>query len=322
LTITAKVIADSIGDDAPRITTIQLRYPRFIHAELLTHRVFSRNSSSSRAIPVERLIQDVIDDTAMPIHWGKNMAGMQAKEECNEMIPLLGPSISIGSGKHMPCTREEAWLEARDRAIEVARAFAAAGYHKQIVNRLLEPFAHINVIVTATQWSNFLALRDHEDAQPEIHELARCINKELSENTPTKLNPGEWHLPYVDRRDAQFVELYQDLQAMRNHGGQDEEFYKTFDPDKQFRDALIKCSVARCARVSYLTHDKKVPKVQDDLKLYDRLLAAVPLHASPAEHQASPDKRHNGEYDWNNKHLHGNLSGWIQYRKTLPNECQ
>jgi hypothetical protein len=70
VSITAKVIADSIADGCPRLITLQLRYPRFIHSEFMTHRAFSRNASSSRAIPVERLIQDVIDDPAMPVYWG------------------------------------------------------------------------------------------------------------------------------------------------------------------------------------------------------------------------------------------------------------
>src|SRR6266852_249577 len=127
MTITAKIIADSISEQNIRITSIQCRYPKFIHGEFLTHRQFSRNSSSSRAIPVERLIKDVEDDPVIPSFWGKNQKGMQANEECDELINQGIP-------------REDAWIAARDHAIKFARMFNNAGYHKQIVNRLLEPF--------------------------------------------------------------------------------------------------------------------------------------------------------------------------------------
>lgn len=141
MTISAIVIADTISPAGKRITTLQLRYPRMVHSEFMTHRVFSRNASSSRAIPVERLIEDVLRDTAMPIHWGKNQPGMQARKKHDAPVLLDGTFVS----------NENAWLAARDQAIEAARAFTKAGYHKQIVNRLLEPFAHINVVVTATE---------------------------------------------------------------------------------------------------------------------------------------------------------------------------
>lgn len=279
-TISAKVIADSFNDvNERRITTLQLRYPRFIHSEFMTHRQFSRNASSSRAIPVERLIQDVIDDTAMPLYWGKNQKGMQASEECNELIEYdYWESLA---------TREEAWEIARHNAIIMARAFANAGYHKQVVNRLLEPFAHINVVVTSTEWSNFFALRDHPDAEPHIAHLAREMKKAMEESCPESLNIGQWHTPYVTEEETSDV------------------------------PTRIKVSVARCARVSYMTHDGRVPSLLDDLVLYDRLLAGVPLHASPAEHQATP-------YTFSvfPPETCGNFTDWVQYRKLLPGECQ
>jgi thymidylate synthase ThyX len=157
MTITSTVIADSIADGCPRLTTMQLRYPRFIHSEFMTHRQFSRNASSSRAIPIDRLIQDVIDDPAMPIYWGANKPGMQAGDE-----------LESGHAE---------WILARDTAIHHAQRMARMGYHKQIVNRILEPFAHINVLCTATAdaYAHFFALRDHPDAQPEIAALARAM---------------------------------------------------------------------------------------------------------------------------------------------------
>jgi hypothetical protein len=284
-TITAQIILDSVNLSGSRLTTMQLRYPRCIHSEFMTHRVMSRNASSSRAIPVLRLIEDVLNDPFVPLHWGKNQRGMQADEECDAPIVLAG-------GFNRSCSREERWLKARDFAVDAAQDFAEAGYHKQIVNRLLEPFAHIQVVVTSTEWSNFFALRDHPDAEPHIRVLAQQMKKALNTSTPQELQWGQWHLPYV--WDTERV--------------------------KHDLDDSLKLSVARCARVSYMTHDGRKPDATEDFKLADRLLSSVPLHASPAEHQAQAmTLGWHEEADW----LRGNFSrGWIQYRKTLPEESQ
>lgn len=238
MTITAKVIADSIADGCPRITTMQLRYPRFIHSEVMTHRAFSRNASSSRAIPVERLIQDVIDDPAMPIYWGTNKPGMRAGGE-------------LDSG-------EWHWRSAMSRAVASARHMADNGYHKQIVNRILEPFAHINVLVTATDWDNFFALRDHPDAQPEIAALARAMRGAMEGSVPEDLPDWEWHTPYADLTIRDGV------------------------------DHTKAISAARCASVSYKTVDGKPMTVDKALAIYDKLACSDPKHLSPFEHVAKP----------------------------------
>jgi thymidylate synthase ThyX len=305
MTITAKIISDSIAKHSPRLTTLQLRYPKFIHGEFLTHRVFSRNSSSSRAIPVQRLIQDVIDDPVIPIHWGANQKGMQADKECDERVEVYG----WGGGTDR--TKQNAWLQARDNAVKASQAFDKAGYHKQIVNRLIEPWYHINTIVTATEWSNFFALRRHKDAQPEMKALADAIYDAMVNSTPKILEPGEWHTPYfIDDETATVAEA---LNIPK--------IYKAKDRNNLV-NAIIKVSVARCARVSYLTHDGKQPGIEADLKLYDHLVGSVPLHASPAEHQATPDLIGVYKNEWLNPHLHGNFKGWRQFRKTLSGECQ
>lgn len=277
MTISARIIADSVGPYGNRVTTMELRYPRFIHAEFMTHRVFSRNASSSRAIPVKKLINDVIGDPAMPIHWGKNQKGMQANEELSDFDKRLA---------------KQRWLWARDYAVQQAIALDAIGAHKQVVNRVLEPFSHITVTVTATEWTNFFTLRCHEDAQPEIRVLADAMYAAMQDSTPRELGAGEWHLPYV--REEEFRDYTLPIST------------------------LIKLSVARCARTSYLTHDKKEPKLEQDLELYERLVGSEPLHASPAEHQCRPDVKIGA--GWMNPELHGNLVGWVQYRKKLPNE--
>jgi len=303
MTIDAKLVADSISPQGIRLVTMQLRYPRFIHAEFMTHRQFSRNASSSRAIPVSKLIMEAQRDPAVPIHWGKNQPGMQAHEQLNDAAREMA---------------KQTWLAARDQAVETATAMAELGAHKQLVNRILEPFTHISVVVTATEWSNFFALRLHRDAEPHIRLLAAAIKDEFDAGVPNELRPGEWHLPYVREDDHDKVWSADPVLIE----------YSNSTRQATILPTLIKLSVARCARVSYLTHDGENPKILDDLKLYDRLVGSTPLHASPAEHQATPDKCNSpGTYgyvvrgEWEKPRLHGNLRGWIQYRKTLPNEC-
>lgn len=301
MTITAKIIADSISPEHIRLTTFQLRYPKFIHGEFMTHRVFSRNASSSRAIPVERLIQDVLDDPAGPIHWGANQKGMQADKENDARVIVPWDFDHLDSGSYS-LSNQEAWLLARDHAVTMARAFHRAGYHKQLVNRIMEPFCHINTLCTATDYQNFFSLRNHKDAQPEIRELAIQMKEAMFNSTPKSLDPGDWHLPYITDDDwyatSDFV----------NPGTPDGEQVKAVK-----QNYLLKVSVARCARVSYLTQDGKTPVIREDLNLYDRLVGGVPLHASPAEHQATPPKDRS-------TYPTSNLRGWIQFRKMLPGE--
>lgn len=300
MTITAKVIEDSISPEGIRLTTLQLRYPRFIHAEFMTHRVFSRNASSSRAIPIHRLIEDVETEPATPIHWGKNQKGMQAHEEIDNRLKLEARAV---------------WWTAMMDAVKRAKTLADLGVHKQIVNRIIEPWSHINVVVTSTKWANFFALRDHPDAQPEIRALARTMKDAMKASKPRLLNHGEWHLPYVDSFRVG-----------------DRLLYVGENRDVLPEGLAKKISVARCARVSYLTHDGRKPTIEEDLRLYDKLIRGNPIHASPFEHQATPDRlrrEHEGltvvegeGYSiWDRPHLHGNFHGWIQHRKMIEGEC-
>jgi len=285
MTISAKVIAASrrLDRGSKPLITMELRYPRFIHAEFMTHRVFSRNASSSRAVPVKKMIQDVIDDPAMPVRWGANQPGMQDAGDHDAIVHTMTYSGMSPSN---------AWLEARDCAVEIARGFADAGYHKQVVNRLLEPFAHITVIVTSTEWSNFFALRCHEAADPTMRALAdemRVAHKGAQLKT---LSKREWHLPYIVEGD-----VYKAAQI----GG-------PLDTDRTLR--LV--SAARCARVSYLNHDGSAPDMERDLKLANELLASK--HMSPFEHQGRPDIELEKTERW------GNFKGWIQSRMEFEAE--
>lgn len=320
MTIEAKVIADSISPEGKRILTFQTRHPRFIHAEELTHRILStsaeaivyeaiadgfmyekelsRNASSSRAIPVQRMIDDIRRDPAMPIYWGSTKPGMQAGAE------LTGKDLAEA---------KQIWLEAMELMVTQVERMIDLGLHKQIANRLLEPWAHINVVVTATEWNNFYTLRRHADAQPEIKMLADLMWEAARKSASVLLAPGQWHLPYVHAEDRELAYQY-------SHAGTDD----TSNPhttDKLYEKYLLKVSVARCARVSYLTHDGKQTAFEEDCTLYDRLLSAQPLHASPAEHQATPDTVIGDTWtEYDNPHEHGNLVGWRQYRKMLDGE--
>ena len=208
--ISAKVLADSIGPSGDRLTTLELCFPRSILAEFNTRRVFSRNAASSRAIPVERMIRDVERNPFIPISWGKNQRGMQAGEECNAPVRI---ATEAGTGE-LVLSREDAWLYGRDQMVQCALAFAEAGYHKQLVNRLLEPWMWAHVVVSATAWSNFLALRDHPDAEPHMHVLAGQIRYALETSEPKPLQPSQWHLPFVDDAVVDLID-----ERIAEHGG-------------------------------------------------------------------------------------------------------
>jgi len=271
--IQSKILEDSISAAGKRITTYVLTYPRFIHAEFMTHRLFSRNASSSRAIPVKKLIKDGFSNMAMPVYWGANRPGMQAKEE------LVGLKKRVA---------KLLWRVSGYSALTFAYIMSAAGAHKQTVNRIIEPWTHITVVVTATEWDNFFQLRDHSDAQPEIQKLASMMRLQYSENKPKLLAEGEWHLPFVLIGERSKFPI----------------------------ETLLKISAARCARVSYLLHDGKNTTVEKDMGLYEALVGSVPLHASPIEHQAKPDTK-NEEGKWNHPEKSGNFVGWIQNRKLV-----
>lgn len=271
----AKVLADSIADHGVRLTTLEITYPRFIHSELMTHRAFSRNAASSRAVPIAKVIEQVKTNPAMPVWWGKQQPGMQAVEQ------LTGAELEQAQAE---------WLAARDHAVVRAQRMASTNLHKQITNRILEPWVWITVIVTATDWANFFALRAHPDAQPEIQHLAGLMQSAIEESTPALRtlgfdSIGDWHLPLIQADEIENTPL----------------------------EELRKISVARCARVSYLTHDG-VRDHAKDLELYERLLnGSGNGHWSPFEHVATPL----GVAD----QYSGNFRGWFQFRKQFDNEC-
>lgn len=242
MTIEAKVIAHSSHEGCPDLITIQARYPRFIHSEVMTHRVFSRNASSSRAVPVSRMIEEVWKDPAMPVEWGGHKTGMQA-----------GPEIENVDGA------KNQWFAAAASAVRHANTLLSLGLHKQIVNRVLEPFSHISIVITATDWDNFFALRCHPDADPTMRALAEAMRDAIDLSVAWNLKIGEWHKPY---------------------GG------------------MLKHSAARCARVSYLNHDGTEPDTGKDDDLAQMLIDSGHWSPFEHQATPTPNERHANLNGW------------------------
>jgi thymidylate synthase ThyX len=287
-----KILKDSITERGCRLTTMEVTFPRIVLAEFNTHRMFSRNSASSRAIPVAKMLARVKEDPFFPIYWGKNQKGMQASEE-------LSPEAKAMA--------RENWRLARDVAVSVVSRLQEEDIdlHKQIANRLLEPFLWHTVIVTATDWGNFFALRAHKDAMPEIRRIAEMMREAYEDphRKPSQAAQGYWHLPlvYDDAGQPRFPDDIKDAEAIQKEN------------DVPWLQTLVKVSCGRCARVSYLTHDGK-RSIQDDIQLYDRLRTSG--HMSPLEHAARPMS----DAEWKASAYSGNFRGWVQHRKEIPNE--
>jgi len=262
--IYAKVIADSVTGNGSRLTTMEVRMHRFVLAEFNTHRIFSRNSASSRAIPIAKQIAMIEKNPAIPLEWGSNKSGMQAGE------PLFGKNARKA---------KRAWKKACKNAVKSCRALESLGVHKQIANRVLEPFMWHTVIVSSTEWDSFFEQRCSELAQPEIRHVALAMKSAYKKSVPDFIVSGEYHLPYLHPEDYLLpVEV------------------------------KIKISAARCARVSYLTHDNKKSLIKD-IELFNRLVSANPPHWSPMEHIATPlTSTLDGS---------GNFSGFAQLRHNL-----
>lgn len=250
---------------------MEVRYPRFIHSEVMTHRLFSRNAASSRAIPIRKMIDAVRSEPAMPLWWGRNQSGMQANEEVDPRARELA---------------EAEWRLALADALAHAERLASSeiNLHKQLVNRILEPFAWITVILTATEWANFFTQRTHPDAQPELKHIATMMLDAYRASEPRPLRLGEWHTPLILPDEEATLPI----------------------------DERLKISVARSARVSYLSHDGSRDHAKD-LELYERLLGGGSNgHWSPFEHVATPLATPDA---WS-----GNFQGWEQYRKRFAQE--
>jgi hypothetical protein len=320
--IKATIVADSITWNGVRLTTMELEYPRLILAELNTHRALSRNSASSRAIPFAKMKDNL---TGRPVRFGEANPGMQDKgEDYNELIAARFHTIDDSHLEYsLACRAEEAWNEAKEDALFWSEAFFNAGYHKQVYNRLTEPFQMMKTIMSATEWGNFFWLRDDGAADPTIAELANCMRRARDSSTPLYLHPGQWHLPYVGYDPDISSHFIQDGEGV---------------PELLELHDAIKVSAARCAAVSFRNVDYGLEKCK---QVHERLVGDDRKHASALEHQASPmyaernaarrteDMNTIYPHTWEDGVSHidrkgdlwsGNLKGWIQYRKLIPGE--
>lgn len=297
----AKIIADSVSPDGVPLTTFEITFPRIILAEFNTHRMFSRNSASSRAIPIQKMIASVLEDPYVPSTWGQNQKGMQAGDELS---------------KYDSDMARAAWLYARDLAVDQAAKLLKLGVHKQLTNRLLEPFMWHTCIVSATEWSNFFHLRDNPMAHPDIQILAHAMQELYKNRTPRELRYGQWHMPYVKQEEIDAAIL--DAPPLNEV----ESYYESAVV------RLTKVSVGRCARVSYLTHEGQ-RDLQADVDLHDRLLESG--HMSPFEHVARPVNKDDSDLQYGplaQQHpllgttdlWFGNFRGWVSTRKLIANE--
>ena len=311
--ISAKIVADSIDPRGNRIITFVLTYPRFIHAELLTHRLFSRNAASSRAIPFKKMVEDIENDPFIPIAWQKDHKGMQGVEYITDPVKI---DDCVGT-----------WLLARNKAIREAKDLNNLhGVTKQLCNRLLEPFQWYTCLVTATEFDNFFELRcpkfinEYEEGE-DISFSRKDFIKKLKERYPTNWeielkdffgienntneewfslseSSAEIHIQALAEAmwDAQNESVPKKLKAGQWHipfGDRmdDNKISEIFEKEgirgnywgaKEIEEAKIKIATARCARLSYMTFDGEID-YEKDIKLHDQLIGP-PFHASPFEH--------------------------------------
>lgn len=303
--IEAKIIKDSINPYDVRLTTWILKYPRWIHGEIMTHRHFSRNASSSRAIPISKIIKNVDENPAKPEFWGANQAGMQASKELTNdefvyydtlLFELHDEFVLLDENSNIKKTKigkldaaKLAWEKASKCSIFHAQQLEKIGVHKQITNRVLEPFSHITVLLSGTDFENFFALRAHEAAQPEFQLLAYKMLDLYNNSTPDNVDIGEWHIPFSDKM-----------------------------PEGITLEQKLKIAVARCARLSYMTFDGEI-NPEKDYELYDKLASSG--HYSAFEHCAKVIDLNN-ENDTQMNTFSNFRFTWIQYRKMLDNECR
>lgn len=375
--IIAEVIADSIGEHSPRLLTLRTRAPKFIHQETLRHRRiyvgdnlaltydpdFSFSVSSSRAVPFKKMAEEVRwpNSQARPLYWGEAQKGMSPGKELDDVEKCVCWSeildkLSIKFGDPFPndpemITKRECAIRLWHLGATYAAIFAEAmvehtDVHKSTPNRMVETYVHVNALMTGTEsgWMNFFGLRLDRAADPTLRALAERCWLAWNESQPRKLTPGEWHLPYAnDHQSAneavEFLCMEETRKLLINGSG-------IFSNGIEI---LKKMSVARCAHLSYESFETgQRMTVERCLELYQKLVGSVPLHASPAEHQATPDEtidhqvtievpqddlqgqidrdgrllRSSWTYHWSHPELAGNLGpGWVQLRKTLANEA-
>lgn len=295
-----RIERDSITRYGERLITFVGTFPRFILAELNTHKMISKSSASSRAIPVATQLKRLANDPFLPIYWGRNQSGMQAAEELTDAEIVICKRI---------------WDEHKQFSVKRAMDLMDAGLHKQISNRLLEVHMWHTAIISGTDWDNMEHLRDNKAAQPEFREWAHMAFEMKRDSNPAEVDPDGWHLPFIFPSECNET-----------------------SPDFMRLEQRIPVSVGRCARVSYLTHEG-TRDIQADIDLATKRLQTSG-HMAPFEHAARAMTDHerqmfsrkapipapgstiseplwmDGPETW----YCGNFNGWVQARKTIPFE--
>ena len=320
--ITAKVIADSINETGQRLTTFELEFPRLILSECNTHGAIEKNTSSSRAIPVSKMLDHILQQNLKPIYFGSKKSGMQAGDELdgNDLI-----------------NAKLFWEAALFDAVTWATELDECGVAKEVSNRITEPYQLIKAVWSATDWDNFFNLRLEKDADPNICMLAYKMYEALSISEPILLKKGDFHLPYVGKYDIPVV--YSDLGGYEYETGYNV-FYYDSEADHTVEHVLtleeaIKYSVASCAQVSYRSEGMTLEKAE---KIWNMLVKSEVVHASPLTHIATPIVKYNElgyvrenckePESWQEGVTHmrrdgtlcsGRFAGWIQFRHTIQN---
>ena len=290
------------------IYTLILEYPRIIHSQLLTHRVFTKNSSSTRAMPIKKVIKQIEENPAKPI-WTLNQKGMQGELLTNPERLQLAEEIRKAMFKTVSLFVDLLAKPEEENGLNI---------HKQNAGRYLEPFQNIRVCLTSTEWENWDWLRVDADAQPEIVELANLMKQAREKAEPLEIYPGQWHVPFVKRVKDEHSEIS----------------YFTMDDKPVELDQALQISMSCAAQTSYRNLDTSLEKAED---MYDKLFAGKKVHASPSEHQATPigddvfedfPETDVPNHLWKQGITHmdryqqfwsGNFRNWIQHRQLIPN---
>lgn len=256
-----KILADSVSKNGDRLITYELTFWRPILPEITRHRALSFSVRSSRAVRTKKLIEEVQASPWGPREWGKNQKGMVAEDKFSK--------------KEFIESFEYVWYQTANFSCQMAETLAKVGIHKQVVNRMLEPYSCTHAVVSGTEWGNFFKLRTAPDSQPEMQDLANKMKDLYYKHEPVLLDDNDWHLPYITQKDLA----------------------------ERTKSECCKISAARCARVSYKLYDGTTDP-EKDLELYSKLVNSH--HWSPLEHVAIP-----AVHDY----MGSNFKGWNQLRK-------
>jgi len=321
--ISARIVAKSqSGYSGTIITTFEYEAPKCILAQLNMHNMLVKNAQSSRAVPVKKVLEQILNNPVTPVHWGSNKAGMVAGEEID--VPVTFEDLDGHLHSH---DRDDAWEYTAHTVASLQGAWEEAGYHKQIVNRIGEAFTMVKGVITGTEIDNFFHLRYHPHADPYIYELAKCMWEAYELAETEVLYEGEWHTPYVEHnrllKDGSLSYGYSEYNEHNN--------VPSWTPISL--EQALKASSAACGQVSYRKLDLSGETVE---RVWNNLMGGDIIHASVTGHQASPMRCYYGNTQnerhpivWNVGVTHmdseadfwsAQFKHWIMHRKIIPNE--